>query len=134
IILLSIVNYFGIKAGSLVQGIVTVVKIASFAGFMLLAALIGRGSLGHFSPLFPPSSGAAGGALAGGFGSFVLAMVAMLWAYEGWNNITFTAGEIKEPQRNLPRSLVLGMAAITLIYVGMNLVYVYALPMGEIIA
>jgi APA family basic amino acid/polyamine antiporter len=82
------------------------------------------------------AAGAAAPAAAGGitFGSFVLAMIAMLWAYEGWNNITFTAGEIRNPQRNIPLSLVLGMSAITLIYVGMNLVYIYAMPVGDMIA
>ncbi len=147
IVFLSIVNYFGVKEGSLFQGIITVVKIASFAGFMVLGIAIGKGSWSHFAPLF----GAAGGATAagatstttavtapaaGGFGlgAFILSMVAMLWAYEGWNNITFTAGEIKDPQRNLPRSLVLGMTAITLIYVGMNLVYLYAMPVGDMVA
>ena len=51
--------------------------------------------------------------------------------YEGWNNITYTAGEIRQPQRNIPRSLILGMTAITLIYVGMNLLYLYAMPLPE---
>ena len=129
IVFLSIVNYFGVKEGSLFQGIVTVVKIASFAGFMILGVVVGRGSWSHFVPLF-------GGAGAGGFGlgPFILSMVAMLWAYEGWNNITFTAGEIKDPQRNLPLSLILGMSAITLIYVGMNVVYLYAMPVGDMIS
>src|SRR6266850_3543421 len=127
IVFLSIVNYFGVKEGSLFQGVVTVVKIASFAGFMVLGTLLGSGSLDHFVPLFEPAlQGAPAGRV--GVGGFVLAMVAMLWAYEGWNNITFTAGEIKDPQRNLPRSLILGMSAITLIYVGMNLLYLYAMP------
>ena len=129
IALLSAVNYFGVKEGSVFQGIVTVMKIASFAGFVVLAIVVGRGSLGHFVPVFDPA--AAGGVT---FASFILAMVAMLWAYEGWNNITFTAGEVKDPQRNIPLSLILGMSAITLIYVGMNLVYLYAMPVGEMIA
>ena len=134
IVLLSIVNYFGVKEGSLFQGIVTVVKIASFAGFMLLGVAIGRGSWSHFAttPAAGAAPGAVGAATAGfGPGAFILSMVAMLWAYEGWNNITFTAGEIKDPQRNLPLSLILGMSAITQIYVGMNLVYVYAMPVGD---
>jgi N-acetylated-alpha-linked acidic dipeptidase len=142
IVLLSVINYFGVKEGSVFQGIVTVVKIASFAGFMALGLLIGDGSAEHFRPLFgaaaPAAETAAAGAASGAaaaagatFGGFVLAMVAMLWAYEGWNNITFTAGEIKDPQRNLPRALILGMTAITLIYVGMNLVYIYAMPVGD---
>jgi len=132
IVFLSIVNYFGVKEGSLFQGVVTVVKIASFAGFMVLGTLLGSGSLDHFVPLFEPAlQGAPAGRV--GVGGFVLAMVAMLWAYEGWNNITFTAGEIKDPQRNLPRSLILGMSAITLIYVGMNLLYLYAMPIADMI-
>src|SRR5881409_977131 len=130
IVCLSIVNYFGVKEGSLFQGIVTVVKIASFAGFMILGVAIGKGSWSHFVPLF--GSGGGSDATVGAVpGAFILSMVAMLWAYEGWNNITFTAGEIKNPQRNLPLSLILGMTAITLIYVGMNLVYLYAMPIGD---
>jgi basic amino acid/polyamine antiporter, APA family len=140
IVFLSIVNYFGVKEGSLFQGIVTVVKIASFAGFMVLGVAIGNGSWSHFVPLFggdgaPAVPGPAGAAPGGfGLGPFILSMVAMLWAYEGWNNITFTAGEIKDPQRNLPLSLILGMSAITLIYVGMNVVYLYAMPVRDMIS
>ena len=134
IALLSLVNFFGIKEGSVFQGIVTVMKVASFAGFILLGVLVGQGSLGHFVPLFEavPAAAAPAGPIT--FTSFVLAMVAMLWAYEGWNNITFTAGEVKDPHRNIPLSLVFGMSAITLIYVGMNLLYVYAMPVGEMVA
>jgi APA family basic amino acid/polyamine antiporter len=142
LVLLSVVNYFGVREGSIFQGIVTVVKIAAFAGFMVLGIAIGHGSLSHFLPLFGAAAPAGGAAAAGAMGAaagapaatvggFILAMVAMLWAYEGWNNITFTAGEIREPQRNIPLSLVLGMTAITLIYVGMNLLYVYAMPVRE---
>jgi APA family basic amino acid/polyamine antiporter len=143
IVLLSVINYFGVREGSLFQGIVTVMKIGSFAGFLVLGVVIGRGSLAHFTPLFgtaaaaPVVDGLAAATPAAGtaitFGTFVLAMVAMLWAYEGWNNITFTAGEIRDPQRNLPLSLVLGMAAITLIYVTMNLLYIYAMPVTEMV-
>ena len=137
--ILSVVNYFGIRQGSLFQGVVTVMKIGSFAGFILLGVLIGRGSLDHFSPLLGAATGAGGAASAPAAAaasgltpaSFILAMVAMLWAYEGWNNVTFTAGEVKEPQRNLPLALILGMSAVTLIYVGMNLLYIYALPVGD---
>jgi APA family basic amino acid/polyamine antiporter len=134
IALLSFVNFFGIKEGSVFQGIVTVMKVASFAGFILLGVLIGQGSRDHFVPLFEAAPAAAAPAAPITFASFVLAMVAMLWAYEGWNNITFTAGEVKDPHRNIPLSLVLGMSAITLIYVGMNLLYVYAMPVGEMVA
>jgi APA family basic amino acid/polyamine antiporter len=146
LVLLSVINCFGVKEGSVFQGIVTAVKVAAFGGFMALGVAVGRGSLSHFLPLFgagaPASDAPAAAALTGAAssamappaataGGFVLAMVAMLWAYEGWNNITFTAGEIRDPRRNIPRSLVLGMTAITAIYVGMNLLYLYAMPIGE---
>ncbi|HKB06723.1 MAG TPA: amino acid permease [Candidatus Polarisedimenticolia bacterium] len=139
IVFLSILNCFGVKEGSLFQGFITVVKIVAFAGFIILGVAIGKGSWSHFAPLFgpaaPASTGAGGAAqaAAGGFGlgAFILSMVAMLWAYEGWNNITFTAGEIRDPQRNLPRSLILGMTTVILIYVGMNLLYLYAMPIGD---
>ena len=133
IVLLSVVNYFGVKEGSVFQGIVTVMKIASFLGFAVLALVIGRGSVAHFTPLFGGAGGGAGVSAGGGLsaGAFVLSMVAMLWAYEGWNNITFTAGEIRDPQRNIPLSLVFGMTAITLVYVGMNLIYIYAMPVAD---
>jgi APA family basic amino acid/polyamine antiporter len=144
---LSVINYLGVKEGTLFQGIVTVMKIGSFAGFIVCGFVFGRGALSHFTPLFGASGAAAGtaasatasGASAGGavaspWSAFVLAMVAMLWAYEGWNNITFTAGEIREPRRNLPLALVLGMAAVTLVYVAMNVVYLYAMPVGDMIA
>jgi len=145
IVLLSVINYFGVKEGSVFQGIVTVMKIASFVGFAAAAIIIGRGSLANFHPLFGAgaASGAGGAIAAGGgigasggvsAGSFVLAMIAMLWAYEGWNNITFTAGEIRNPKRNIPLSLVFGMSAITLIYVGMNLLYIYAMPVADMTA
>lgn len=145
---LSVINYFGVKEGSVFQGIVTVMKIGSFAGFIVCGFVFGRGALSHFTPLFGASDAATGataaaataaGASAGSafvspWGAFVLAMVAMLWAYEGWNNITFTAGEIRDPRRNLPLSLVLGMTAVTLVYVAMNVVYVYAMPVGDMMA
>src|SRR5437867_8431038 len=85
IVLLSIVNYFGVKEGTLFQGIITVVKIASFAGFMILGVAIGKGSWSHFVPLFGSGGGSdatvgAVPAVAGGFGpgAFILSMVAML--------------------------------------------------------
>ena len=59
-------------------------------------------------------------------------MVAALWAYEGWNNVTFAAGEVRQPERNLPLALVLGTFAVMAIYVGMNLVYYHVLSLPEI--
>ena len=62
----------------------------------------------------------------------MVALVAVLWAFDGWNNITFTAGEMRDPQRNIPRSLLLGLGIITLCYAALNVLYLYALPVDQI--
>src|SRR2546422_4454752 len=91
---------------------------------MILGVAIGKGSWSH---LAAPSGATLGAGAAGfGAGAFILSMVAMLWAYEGWNNITFTAGGITKPQRHLPPSFVLGLTLATLIYVRLNPVSLYA--------
>ena len=58
-------------------------------------------------------------------------MIAVIWTYDGWNNINFAAGEIKNPKRNLPFSLIIGVLGVTAIYVAVNYIYLYALPIGE---
>ena len=61
-----------------------------------------------------------------------VALIAVFWAYDGWVYVTFVAGEVKDPQRNLPRSLIWGMILVGVVYIAINAVYVYALPMNEI--
>jgi APA family basic amino acid/polyamine antiporter len=63
-----------------------------------------------------------------------VALIAVLWAYDGWVYITFVAGEVKDPQRNLPRALIWGMLLVGAVYISINAVYVYALPMNAIAA
>jgi APA family basic amino acid/polyamine antiporter len=64
---------------------------------------------------------------------FGVAMIAVIWTYDGWNNINFAAGEIKNPGRNLPFSLIFGELGIAILYVGINCVYLYALPTDQIV-
>ena len=61
-----------------------------------------------------------------------MALIAVFWAYDGWVYITWVAGEVKEPRRNVPRAMVLGVLAVGVIYMAMNMTYVYALPLSEI--
>jgi APA family basic amino acid/polyamine antiporter len=63
---------------------------------------------------------------------FGLALIAVAWAFDGWNNINYVAGEIKNPQRNLPRALILGTLSVTVLYVLVNYIYLYALPINEL--
>ena len=63
-----------------------------------------------------------------------VALIAVFWAFDGWVYITWVSGEVKDPQRNLPRSMILGMLLVGVIYISINAVYLYALPMNEIAA
>jgi len=125
VILLSAFNYIGVVFGKLIQNIVTVIKIGT------LLVLIGAGLMmdqGTHIQLTSVPAGMSLGKLMTGFG---LALIAVTWAFDGWNNITYAAGEIKNPNRNLPFSLVVGTVVITLLYVLTNLVYFKALPVQE---
>jgi amino acid transporter len=64
-----------------------------------------------------------------GVSPFLLAMVAILWAYDGWADLAFVGGEVKDPLRNLPRALLIGTAIVVVLYLGANLVYLYLIPM-----
>ncbi len=125
IMLLSAVNYFGLKEGAGVQNVVTVVKIASIVGLAVLGLwVVAPVETRLVAPL--PASGL--------FSALGVAMIAVLWSYDGWYNLTFSAGEMKNPEKSLPLGLVVGTGAVMLLYVLTNLVYVRALPvaaMGE---
>ena len=116
------VNYFGVKVGGIVQTAVTALKIVLILAIVLLAALLGGGSAENLS-----SSVAHTGGLSG----FFAALVAALWAYDGWNNLNMVSGEISEPHKNIPRSLIYGVLAVLSIYLITNVAYFYALTASE---
>lgn len=127
IILLSIVNFIGVGLGKSIQNVFTVIKIGTIAAIIILGFAIGKGT--------PPElamdpAGMSFGSIIIGFG---VALVAVAWAFDGWNNVNFVAGEIKNPRRNLPLALILGTLGITFLYVLINYIYLYALPMQETI-
>jgi len=127
IVLLSTCNYIGLVFGKAIQNIFTVTKIGTIVLFIVLGFTVGKGVSIDFT-LHPEGSGFSFGQLIIGFG---LALVAVSWAFDGWNNINFVAGEIKNPKRNLPSALILGTLGITLLYVLINVIYLYALPIEE---
>jgi len=127
IVLLSIMNFLGVGLGKSIQNLFTVIKIGTIAGIIVLGFTIGRGTHPGFS-MNPP--GMSFGGLLVGFG---VSLVAVAWAFDGWNNMNFVAGEIKNPRRNLPLALILGTLGITFLYVLVNYIYLYALPMEETI-
>jgi len=124
IILVTAVNYYGIHRGALLQNISTVFKVGALAALVLAGFLFGHAGS-------PP-----GGMLAQhahvGLSPFLLAMVGILWAYDGWGDLAFVGGEVRDPQRTLPRALFLGTAIVVVLYLAANLVYLYLIPMASL--
>jgi APA family basic amino acid/polyamine antiporter len=128
------VNVVGLRAGAVLQNIATWAKFAAMAAFIFLGFTIGKGSWSHFTSA---GSGTTAGLMVGLsagqlISAFGVALIAVFWAYDGWIYITWVSGEVKDPQRNIPRGMLLGVITVGLIYVAMNMTYVYALPITEI--
>jgi APA family basic amino acid/polyamine antiporter len=123
ILILGAVNYTGVRSGGNVQVFVTVIKMTLIAGVIVAGILFGKGDFGHFS---------AGITGVGGMAGFFAAMVSALWAYDGWNNVSMISSEIRNPQRNLPRSLIVGTAAVILTYILINIAYFYVLTPTQV--
>ncbi len=127
IVLLTAVNHLGLKEGAWVQNALTVLKIGSIVAFAALGLLVHARVV---PDLRGPVAALPGGLLA----AFGVAMIAALWTYDGWYGLTCSAGEMRDPGRSLPRGLILGTAAVTLLYLLLNLVYVRALSVPEMAA
>lgn len=132
IAILTYVNVVGLRWGTLLQNISTWTKFTAMSAFVLLGFAIGKG---HWSNFHWHGVG-----ITMGLGPMQLisvlgvGMIAVFWAYDGWVYITWVAGEVKEPRRNVPLAMVLGVVAVGVIYIAMNLTYMYALPLKEIAA
>jgi APA family basic amino acid/polyamine antiporter len=130
IALVTYVNVVGLRWGKLLQNVSTWTKFGAMAAFVVLGFAIGKGSWTNFS--------GHGVGLTMGLGpaQFISALgvglIAVFWAYDGWVYITWVAGEVKEPRRNVPRAMVLGILVVGVIYMAMNVTYVYAMPLSEI--
>lgn len=129
IAILTVVNYFGLRSGSLVQNIFTLLKIIAVVLIVLFGLVIGRkeGDL-HLGQLFT-TAGFAGGNI---FKLLGIALIAVMWTYDGWYAVNCTAGEIKNVRRNLPLGLLLGMLSLISIYFTVNVVYLLALPISKV--
>ncbi len=121
---LTFVNYVGLRAGAGVQNAVTVAKLGSLVGLAALGFLVEAPAAPAFFGPLP-----ADGSVLAGFG---VAMIAIFWAYDGWYGMTNLAGEMRNPEKDLPRGLLLGTVAITVLYLVLNLVYLRALPVEKL--
>jgi basic amino acid/polyamine antiporter, APA family len=128
------VNVVGLRRGALLQNLATWAKFGAIGAFVILGFAIGKGDWHHFTAqqwgtVNGLTTGMSPGQLLSAFG---IALIAVFWAYDGWVYVTWVAGEVKEPRRNVPLAMVLGVLIVGVVYVAMNMTYVYALPIGEI--
>jgi basic amino acid/polyamine antiporter, APA family len=130
IAILTYVNVVGLRWGALLQNVSTWTKFAAMAGFVVLGFAIGKGHWSNFeSHGVGLTLGLSATQLISALG---VGLIAVFWAYDGWVYITWVAGEVKNPRRNVPLAMFLGVLAVGVIYVAMNMTYIYALPLNEI--
>jgi basic amino acid/polyamine antiporter, APA family len=131
IAILTCVNVFGLRWGAFLTNVSTWTKFSAMAVFVVLGFAIGKGHWSNFSA--QASGGLTMGLSAGQLiSAFGVGLIAVFWAYDGWVYVTWVAGEVKDPRRNVPLAMVLGVLAVGTIYLAMNLTYVYAMPLNEI--
>jgi APA family basic amino acid/polyamine antiporter len=148
IVLLTFINTRGLQLGKWIQNVFTSAKTLSLLALILIGLVLSRNSevmRANFTDLWTPRDvsavrpdfsilpavAATGGAF-GLFVAFCVAQVGSLFSSDAWNNVTFTAGEVKNPRRNLPLSLALGTGLVTLLYLLANLAYLCLLPLAQI--
>ena len=127
---LTYANVVGLRWGALLQNVSTWTKFAAMTAFVVLGFAIGKGDWSHFHA---HGVGLSMGLHPGQFlSAFGVALIAVYFAYDGWVYITWVAGEVKEPRRNVPLAMVLGVIVVGVIYMAMNMTYLYAMPLGAI--
>jgi APA family basic amino acid/polyamine antiporter len=143
VIFLSVVNIFGLKTGALIQNVFTTAKVSALLGLAFFGLLLGRNAQaivanfsGHFwhnaslSAQHAVQVGVGGPiVMVGTLTILAVAQVGSLFSADAWNNVTFTAGEVKNPSRNLPLSLAIGTGVVIALYIACNFVYLNVLPL-----
>jgi APA family basic amino acid/polyamine antiporter len=124
-ILISWLNYIGVRKAGEFQFILTLLKVATILGIVAIGFSYSSGSWSNFATEFIGAKGGVAG--------FFTALVAALWAYDGWNDLNMVAGEIRNPQRNVPLALIWGVATVGLLYVLVNAAVQYVLPAAAMV-
>jgi len=118
LVLLTTVHVIGLRLGGGIQKVLTGGTIAGMAVLIVAGLTSGHGNTANFHSAIPAQGNAA------------VSLIFIIFAYSGWNAAAYVAGEVTEPQRTLPRALLAGMGVVIVLYLGMNLLYLYALPMS----
>jgi basic amino acid/polyamine antiporter, APA family len=123
-ILISWLNYIGVRKAGEFQFLFTLLKVATILGIIAIGFSYSGGTWSNFATEFIGAKGGVTG--------FFTALVAALWAYDGWNDLNMVAGEIRNPQRNVPLALIWGVATVGLLYVLVNAAVQYVLPAATV--
>jgi len=115
-------NYVGVSSAAVVMNLITIAKFGALAALGLLAFTADGGGVSHFTPAW---RGGLDLSLVG------TALIAIMWTYDGWADLSFMGGEVKDPGRTLPLALILGTSAIVLVYLLLNVAYIYLVPLPE---
>src|SRR5580698_1144411 len=143
VVFLSVVNIFGVKLGAAIQNVFTAAKVSALLGLVFFGLALGRNAAAlaaNFGANFWRNSGlgaqhavqvGVGGpiVMVGTLTILAVAQVGSLFSSDAWNNVTFTAGEVKNPSRNLPLSLALGTGVVIALYIACNFIYLTSLPL-----
>ena len=128
---LATINYLGVKRGAFLMNFLTTIKFVALLGVSAIIFIFAKGSASNFlssssSSVAQPASGSV---LAG----FGVALVAALWAYKGWESASFSAGEVKNPEKRLPLGIFIGSALVIILYLLANMAYLYVFPTGQMV-
>jgi APA family basic amino acid/polyamine antiporter len=125
-IFISGLNYVGVRKAGNFQLALTVLKVVMIVFIIAVVFAMASGSWGNFSTQFVGAKG--------GMAGFMAALVAALWAYDGWNDLNMVSGEIRNPERNIPLALIAGVALVAVLYMGTNAAVQYAMPASAMAA
>jgi APA family basic amino acid/polyamine antiporter len=121
---ISALHCLGVRQGTVTQNILTTLKLGALLAIILLGISIGSGDRAHFTPLFDWSK-------ISNFSVFAAAFIPAIFAYSGWNAVIYIAGEVKDPERNLPKALLWANLLVITLYLAINMVYIYGVPVTE---
>jgi APA family basic amino acid/polyamine antiporter len=126
ILVLTVVNVMGVRKGANLMNVLTAVKFIALIGICSLVFFYAGGTAGNFRSTL--TSARPAGSTVGNFG---VALIAALWAYKGWENSTYSVGEVRRPQRTFPFGLLIGTMVVVFLYLVANLAYLYVFPAAE---
>ncbi|MEZ4822643.1 MAG: amino acid permease [Ignavibacteria bacterium] len=132
ILFLTSANYLGVVFGGFINNIFTTLKVLGILIIIVLGLTLSGGSVENINPIGQSTTAEYGSSL-GLFGAMFAAMLGAFWAYDGWNNIGYLGGEVKNPKRNIPLALFGGVGTVIAVYLLINFVYLYVMPVNEMI-